>query len=371
MKNKITILLLVVWLFCGLVMSSLVSSKAASSETKSVSSSLPDDPQISTTTSYDDLNVYASADLSENSPSSLSYRITITITSPSGRSNTTQSDWSPAPLSHKTGLSIKDEDGSYSVQTKFESQNGSYDDYGNFAGTGSPNLLANRSGAVDVPPLITLTNLVFIPPTISAIAGTTSELVATVTYSRSVPQNTTVEMEVNDSPIGAGNPLYNINNPSFDPTNGGVLIPNSGNREVLLKVPAASSDPRSVRVTFPFVLSQNTGSGSVNANVRLGNVQPQPSPTIQINPPLGLNAVLTISPTPTPSPSPTPRNGGGGGGVGQGPGNPPCPPPGQNSRVLLDGTEQPDPCSSPIVIDVLGDGYNLTSNAGGVFFDLT
>lgn len=386
MKNRILFLSLIIWVFCGVAASSFFSTKTVSSEEKTITNSLQNNPQVSSTTSYDSLNVYGSGTLTEDSPSGLSYRVTITVTSPSGRSNTTQSDWSPSPITHTTGLSISDEDGVYSVQTTFESQNGTYDDYKSFDGEGTPNVVDILTRSLDVPPQITLTNLIFTPPSIPAIAGNTSNAVATVIYSRSIPENTTVEMEINDGPIGVGNPLYNINTPTFDPTNGGIVLPNSGNREVKLTVPVAGATPRSVRVTFPFVLSQNTGSGTISANVRMGNVVPQPSPTIQISPPLGLTATLTVSPTPSPSPSPTPGGGGGGGGgtVGENcfcaggnglmsPGDGTCGG-GGTGQCPQGSTGSNGVCcwyNSPIILDIDGDGFDLTSYQNGVNFDLS
>lgn len=361
MKNRILIFSLIIWVFCGVLTSSYFSTNADSPENKTVTNSL-NNLQFSSTSSYDSLNVYGSGTLTEDSPSGLSYRITVTVTSPSGRTNTTQSDWSPAPITNTTGLSIGDEDGTYTIQATFESQNGSYDEYDDFEGTGNINYVGTLTNVADVPPQITLTNLIFTSPTIPAIAGRTSNAVATVAFSRNVPPNTTVDMEINDAPIGVGNPLYNINGPTFDPTSGGMVFPNSGNREVRLTVPAAAPNPRSIRVTFPFVLSSNTGSGTVSANVRMGNVMPQTSPTIQISPPLGLTTTLTVSPTPG-------GNSGGGNnecwlycnsGGNNGFGNPQQPTYDPNS-----------PCcqTSPILIDVLGDGFAMTDAANGVDFD--
>ncbi len=81
------------------------------------------------------------------------------------------------------------------------------------------------------------------------------------------------------------------------------------------------------------------------------------------------SGAATPTPSPTPSPTPTATPGGGGGGGGGG-GTTNCPPPGQREIILLEGIEQADPCASPIVIDVNGNGFNLTNNLNGVFFDL-
>ncbi|MBV9211761.1 MAG: hypothetical protein JOZ52_14065 [Acidobacteria bacterium] len=37
---------------------------------------------------------------------------------------------------------------------------------------------------------------------------------------------------------------------------------------------------------------------------------------------------------------------------------------------MIDGIEQPDACTSPIVVDISGNGFNLTNRTNGVLFDL-
>lgn len=316
----------------------------------------------------DGVNVFGSGSLSEQYNSQTSYRVTVTITSPSGRSNTTESDWSYATLVHDTGLSLGNEDGTYSIQTNFEEQLGYYDEYGNFYGTGS-SLVGSSNAVVLVPPRITLVSVTVLPPSITRLQ--TANVLATVLYSQEVPNETTLSMELMDAITSpTPHPTYTVGTPII--TNGSGTSVNN-NRVVSLVAPDRSgTNSRTQQVTFPITTSGTTAGGTVNLSVVIANaVAPTPSPAPSIVPPANRDTTLTItaSPTPSPSPSPTPRSGGGGG-IGQGPGNNQCPPPGQGTIIRLDGTEQPDPCSSPIVIDILGNGYNLTNRANGVLFDV-
>lgn len=139
MKNRNSILLLTILVFCAAMTGGFFVNANSSEEANIGSAIQNNNVQFSSAVSQDDFNVYGTATLSENSASGLSYRVTVTVTSPSGRSNTTQSDWSLAPITHTTGLSVGMENGTYQVQATFESQNGTYDEYGNFYGTGSTN----------------------------------------------------------------------------------------------------------------------------------------------------------------------------------------------------------------------------------------
>ncbi len=73
---------------------------------------------------HNDRNVYGSGVISETYPSETSYRTTVTITSPSGRSNTAQSSWNSAIKLQSSSLPIGLEDGEFIVQITFENQRG-------------------------------------------------------------------------------------------------------------------------------------------------------------------------------------------------------------------------------------------------------
>lgn len=64
-------------------------------------------------------NVFGSGTLAEDSTSYQSYLVTTTVTSPSGRTNTTNGGWGYATLSNSTGLSLGVENGLYNVQATF------------------------------------------------------------------------------------------------------------------------------------------------------------------------------------------------------------------------------------------------------------
>jgi hypothetical protein len=103
--------------------------------------------------------------------------------------------------------------------------------------------------------------------------------------------------------------------------------------------------------------SQNTGRGSVVYRINLVRLENIPQGvTVERVSPTTLDASLSVNPTPTPTPTPTP--GGGGGGFEE----PPCDP---IRQVGIDGE-----CLSPVLVDVAGDGFDLTGAQDGVNFDL-
>lgn len=306
----------------------------------------------------DGTNVYGSGSLSEQYYSNTSYRVTTTVTAPSGRTNTTVGDWNYATLSNDTGLSVGIEDGTFTIQADFEEQSGYYDEYGNFYGTGS-SFVGSSINSVVVAPTIKITGIqppsktLYVPssdPNASRLP-TSQEFRVIVSASLGVPNPTDIIVEF----------IENTASP--------IEARPRATRDAISKSLSITAAGEATFVPFTVSVDSNSPSGTITYESNITSVVPpsgKPTPTISGS----ATTLVTIFVTPTPTPSPTPTQGGGNGGTGTGVGNPPCPPPGQGVTFLRDGSEQPDPCSSPIVIDINGDGYNLTNNAGGVLFDL-
>lgn len=123
---------------------------------------------------------------------------------------------------------------------------------------------------------------------------------------------------------------------------------------------------RSSRLDFTFTIdSKNTKSGTVSYKATLVRIDNGGTLAV-MGTPASADAALTVTvptPTPTPSPTPTPQVAGG------------CTPGAfvelwcdeyNYTTCRCDGTIN----KSPIIVDVKGDGFDLTDAAGGVNFDL-
>jgi len=344
----------------------------------------------------DGTNVFGSGSLSEEYSSETSYRVTVSVASSSGRSNTTESDWDYAPVSNVTGLSGGIEDGVFTAQVSFEESSGYYDEYNNFVSMGSSSLGINNL-LIEVPPRVSLKSVSVAPTSIGK--SQTANLLATVTYSQSIDNDTTIDMELIDATTTASpHPNYTIGNPTV--IGGSKNGETNNNRTVSLKAPPRNeTDPiRSQQVIFPLTTTGTTSGGTVNLEIVVGNLQfpsPAPTPLPTIVPPVNrdVNLAITVSPTPTPTPSPnpTPPPTGGGdclaeavttweklynGGEKAENSIPGCACSGSNEVFACyqsGGQWDWNYCfcgGSPIVLDVAGNGFNLTSLEDGIVFDI-
>jgi hypothetical protein len=104
----------------------------------------------------DGQNAYGSGTVTESYASGTSYLASVTVTSPSGRTNTTTGGWDYASLSNTTGLSLGLENGTYSVQSNFEADlDGYYDEWGNYTSLGST-VIGSSTASFFVRPTISI-----------------------------------------------------------------------------------------------------------------------------------------------------------------------------------------------------------------------
>ena len=307
----------------------------------------------------DGTNVYGSGSLSEQYSSNTSYRVTTTVTAPSGRSNTTVGDWNYATLSNDTGLSVGIEDGTYAIQADFEEQSGYYDEYGNFYGSGS-SFIGSSTNSVVVAPTIKLTEIqpssktLYVPSSDPNASGLPTSQVFRVIVSASsgVPNPTNIIVEF------------------IERTASPAEARPRATRDAITKPLTITAAGEFTFVPFTVSVDGNSPSGTITYESNITSVVPptgQPTPTVSGSPSTIVTIFVTPTPTPTPTVTPTP---GGGNDA-------------QTNRCFHRGYEWnftgnycdtsnctfPDGCS-PIVIDTQGDGFALTSSANGVLFDL-
>jgi len=326
-----------------------------------ISSAQANNVQFSSVASQDGINVYGTATLSPNSQSNFSYRVTVTVTSPSGRTNTTQSDWSPATITHTTGLSIDLDDGTFTVQATVERQGGSYDEFDNFNGDGNIETVGNSNSSVLINPKAFLGEVSPLTQDIESLQEKSFNF--SVYTSRGAPNRVKIKVEFNI--------VSNFNNVEFDST------PENGIRELTV-TPAGTTKSNNFKVK----VKSTSPTGTVTAEIRIQSaVDADTGESVEI-PEQGDQrfkriSFRAISPNANGcSPECFEPNIGcpcyGDGGIF---GNlrPSCNPSLSFVKANYSPKSAPIPqcwcSSSPIVIDVAGNRFSMTDAANGVPFD--
>lgn len=296
---------------------------------------------------YDGENAYGSGTITENYSSGTSYLVTVTVTSPSGRTNTTSGDWNYATLSNNTGLSLEIESGTYNIQANFEADlGGYYDEWGNYYSYGSYTV-GTESNSFVVAPFVTLRDIK-IEPRIIFNSGTAT-VSATVLSSPDVPSNAVLQVriyETNVTPI-----TYTVTD--LEESGSTNSTPRIVNRRISSPGTAFSTN------LFTLNVSNTTTQGTIAnvvdgvANVTVNGATPV---NLQVNP-----------------------------GTTAGGGNCFCSAPGLGCSSCSSYSTYPynQGCAngffnfngcccigSPIILDIDGNGYAMTNGANGVSFDI-
>jgi hypothetical protein len=315
------------------------------------------------------MDVYGSGSLSEEYTSETSYKVIVTVTSPSGRSNTTESDWDYARVSHETGLSIGVEDGNYTVQAEFEQAEGYYDEYKNLITTGSIGI-GNALNSVTVAPFVALT-FAQLRPFSCVGSGDNANVFVKIFSTAGVRNGTIVVIELNET--DSTTIPYTVTD-----------LEESGQNEPLPRtVRRVITNPGNTKEgdLFRINVGQTSDTGQIKNHLRIDRAYytpPNGTTTAVANDTRFLDVILGVR---------LPPNGGGGSGGGNPTGNCFC----ANSGLLNpnDGTGCDGgggmPCppgstgsngiccwySSPIVLDIDGNGYAMTSYQNSVQFDVS
>ena len=281
------------------------------------------------------------------------YQIKTIITSPSGRSYTSKSDWNNVILTHETELSIGVEKGDFTVYSEFSQTQGYYDENGNFIRSGSLYLGSSTSSVFVVPQVGAIAMRIF--PTAgnnNKVKTFEANIQADISFSVGFP-NTPVRINLNrlSNPDSVN---YNLG----ATVTGGTVVENTGSRGVIVTPVPGDSVTLQWQVTF----SNMSPEGTVIESVRIDPSQfgTAPNNTASVSP---QEARLTFE---FEKPD-LPPGGGSLGGYE-------CPPPnGGNGFYPGDNPQDPNygyGCiPSPVLIDILGNGFALTNKENGVMFD--
>ncbi len=288
----------------------------------------------------DGSTVYGSGTVSSDYSDFNQYLVTTTVISPAGtRSSTSQTGWDYAGVTDTEYLPIMPNDGRFTVEAVVEGTNG---------------YVGSATNEVTVAPQVYVAGAMAAPQLLTTVPGTVT-IVAQIGFTEGTPINTTAVVELNAG-ANLNSVAYTVNTPTGD-------IASTVNNRVV-QVVGGGADLKTIN--WPLnVTSAGNGTfptATVANIVRIESISPT-TVTAGTN-----NTVVAFtvgapapspSPSPSPSPTPTPTPGSGGGGIGRAIGVCCVPTP--------DGFEC---CGTPIVIDVSGNGFNLTSAATGVNFDL-